>query len=235
MNLSTTLLASAAALFITAGTASAATVVATADLHMRSGPGTEYPVIAVIPQGVAVHSGNCSAGWCRVDYLGRWGWASRAYLGGGASPPVYSYEYTAPSYSYGYSEPEYYAYDGYSEPGYYGYYSPFVVGVGGTYDDHFGWRGRHGYAFQHFGGHYTQGAFDRGSHGFGGFGHNRFADRGTSPHSGGFAFHREGFGGQSFAHSGGQFGGGAHMGGFGGQGFAHMGGGHFGGGGHRRG
>ena len=93
MNRSKTLLASAAALFITAGTASAATVVATADLHMRSGPGTEYPVIAVIPQGVAVHSRNCSAGWCRVDYLGRSGWASRAYLGGAASPPVYSYEY----------------------------------------------------------------------------------------------------------------------------------------------
>ena len=87
MNLSTTLLASAAALFITAGTASAATVVATADLHMRSGPGTEYPVIAVIPQGVAVHSGNCSAGWCHVDYRGRWGWASRAYLGGGSVAP----------------------------------------------------------------------------------------------------------------------------------------------------
>jgi uncharacterized protein YraI len=209
MNLSTTLLASAAALFITAGTASAATVVATADLHMRSGPGTEYPVIAVIPQGVAVHSGNCGAGWCRVDYRGRSGWASRAYLGGGASTNVYSYEYTAPSYGYyGYSEPEYYGYYGYSEPGYYGYYSPFVVGFGGTHRDHFG----------------------------GGFGHHRFADRGISPHSGGFALRHGGFGGHGFAQTGGgHFRGGAHMGGFGGQGFAHMGGGHFGGGAHRHG
>ena len=235
MNLSKTLLASAAALFITAGTASAATVVATADLHMRSGPGTEYPVIAVIPQGVAVHSGNCSAGWCRVDYLGRSGWASRAYLGGGASTPVYSYEYTAPYYGYyGYGAPEY-GYYGYSEPGYYGYYSPFVVGFGGTYGDHFG--GRHGYALRHFGGAHTQGfAFNRGSHGFGGVDHHRFAERGMSSHSGGFALHGGGFGGQGFAQTGGgHFGGGAHMGGFGGQGFAHMGGGHFGGGEHRHG
>jgi uncharacterized protein YraI len=217
MNLSTSLLASAAALVITAGTASAATVVATADLHLRSGPGTEYPVIAVIPQGVTVHSENCGPGWCHVDYRGRWGWASRAYLRGSWGH-AYSYEYTAPSYDYyGYSGPYY----GYGEPEYYSYYSPPVVGFGGLY----GWRGRHGYAFRHYDRRETRDfAFDRGSRGFD---HRHFAGIGSQSHD--FAFHNRGFGGHGTARMGNGGHGFAQGERFSGHGFARAEGEHFGG------
>jgi hypothetical protein len=226
MKLSTTLLAGASALLLTAGAASAATLVAEADLHVRSGPGTQYPVIATIPQGGAVHSSECGAGWCRVDYRGQRGWASRAYLGGGGSTGNFAYETSTPAYGgyYGYDTP-------YDE----GVGSAFVFGVGpsyyrgyglGGYGGHRDWRDHGRMSFNHPGhdhiGAFGGGAFHRG--GFGGHG----------------GFHNGGFGGHGWAQSGGAHfgGGGGHFGGGGAHfGGGHMGGGHMGGGhmGSRRG
>jgi uncharacterized protein YraI len=101
MKLLTGMLAGAAALLLTTGIAAAATVVADAPLHIRSGPGIEYRVIGVIPDYGAAYSSGCQYGWCRVDYHGRRGWSSSAYLTGTAvavAPPVYYQPYYAQPY-----------------------------------------------------------------------------------------------------------------------------------------
>lgn len=54
----------------------------TADLNMRAGPGTEYPVIRTIPHGGDVDVYGCVRGytWCDVSWAGRRGWVSARYL-----------------------------------------------------------------------------------------------------------------------------------------------------------
>jgi len=128
MHVASSLLAGAAALLIGAGTASAATAVASNDLNVRSGPGTQYPVVTVIPQGGAVTATDCNGSWCRVDYRGRDGWASQAYLSGAVATGAPSYGYAEPEYDTGYPA---YAYD-YSEPYYGGAYygAPLTFGLG---------------------------------------------------------------------------------------------------------
>jgi len=138
MRLSTCLLASAAALLLTGGVAAAATVVADADLNVRSGPGVQYPVVAVIPDGAPVDATACQGGWCHVDYRGRVGWASSTYLTGAvaAAPYAYSYAYTEPYYA---------------EPYNYEYYGPFGFGLGPAFAYGGGFYGYH--HFHHFGHH----------------------------------------------------------------------------------
>lgn len=134
MKLPTRLLAGAAAVLFTTGTAAAATLVADTGLHVRSGPGTQYPVIATIPDGAAVNSSGCRSGWCHVDYRGHVGWASQAYLTGAVA--------RAPTttYSYAYSEPYFYSQPYYPEPYSYSY---------GTFGPVFGPT----FAFGYYGGH----------------------------------------------------------------------------------
>ncbi len=105
MKLPTRLLAGAAALMFTTGIAAAATMVADTPLHIRSGPGIQYPVVGVIPDGGSASSSGCTSGWCHVNYDGLRGWSSGAYLTGNAvaaalpattvAPPVVA---TAPQY-----------------------------------------------------------------------------------------------------------------------------------------
>lgn len=67
--------------------ARAASVTATASVNLRSGPGTSYGVITVIPNGAAVETtGAVQAGFSPVTYNGRSGFVSADYLsssGGG--------------------------------------------------------------------------------------------------------------------------------------------------------
>lgn len=60
----------------------AATAMVTTPLHMRTGPGTGYPVITTMPDGAVVDVRGCVRGydWCRVDWAGFDGWASANYL-----------------------------------------------------------------------------------------------------------------------------------------------------------
>jgi len=93
MKMPTSLLAGAAALLFTTGIAGAATVAANADLNVRSGPGIQYPIIGVIPDGGSAFSSGCRYDWCHVDYRGLSGWSSSAYLTGSAvalAPPAVS-------------------------------------------------------------------------------------------------------------------------------------------------
>lgn len=70
--------------------AAAAPARTTADLNLRSGPGTQYRVIAAMPRGSLVDVIRCVERWCQVSYRGRVGWASSRYLREGGRPgPVY--------------------------------------------------------------------------------------------------------------------------------------------------
>ncbi|MBW8384151.1 MAG: SH3 domain-containing protein [Youngiibacter sp.] len=53
---------------------------ATANLNMRTGPGTGYQIIRVIPKGAQVSVSGSENGWYKVTYQGATGWASGSYL-----------------------------------------------------------------------------------------------------------------------------------------------------------
>ncbi len=119
MKLASRLLIGAAALLFSVGTAAAMSAVAVVDLNVRSGPGTGYPVVAVIPQGDIVDATGCGGGWCQVAYRGNMGWASQAYLN--ITGDYYSYGYGGPYYTWPY-------YGGYVGSYWYGtwpYYSTY--------------------------------------------------------------------------------------------------------------
>ncbi len=54
----------------------------TADLNLRSGVGTGFGVIAVIPRGEPVELTSCNppVTWCNVSFRGQTGWVSARYL-----------------------------------------------------------------------------------------------------------------------------------------------------------
>lgn len=54
----------------------------TTDLHLRTGPGGQYAILATMPEGTAVPVLGCNeaATWCKVDYDGEEGFASAQYL-----------------------------------------------------------------------------------------------------------------------------------------------------------
>jgi hypothetical protein len=118
-----TLLAAASALVLSAGIASAAPAVTQSAVNMRSGPGTQYPVVATLPGGATVDVGSCSGSWCTVNWNGRDGYVSAGYLQIAGGPGV-----VAPGY---YEEPDYGVYAGsdYYDygPDFYGpgFYGPF--------------------------------------------------------------------------------------------------------------
>jgi peptidoglycan/xylan/chitin deacetylase (PgdA/CDA1 family) len=57
----------------------------TADLNLRSGPGTGYAILAVIPRGTELTITSSGNGWAVTSYGGRSGYVSTAYLS--TSPP----------------------------------------------------------------------------------------------------------------------------------------------------
>lgn len=69
--------------------AAADKMVTTANLNLRSGPGTSYSIIRVIPNGAQVTALSTASGWARVTYGGSTGYASLSYLKpvGTTSPP----------------------------------------------------------------------------------------------------------------------------------------------------
>ena len=75
-----TLSATLAILAVSGGVAAAQSPVT--DLNMRSGPGTGYQVLGVIPAGAPVAVLGCDGSWCQVNYAGRIGYANGSYLGG---------------------------------------------------------------------------------------------------------------------------------------------------------
>ena len=127
--------------------------VTTASANLRSGPGVENPVVAVVPAGASIDVGKCRDSWCRVRAASGSGYISRALIafGGARGPAVASYapDYGAASSGGGYAYDNAYndyGYGGYGNPGYasydYGWGPDVGLGVyGGLYGG--GWRGGH--------------------------------------------------------------------------------------------
>lgn len=98
----------AAGAFVVAGAGLASAAVVENDLNLRSGPGTGYRVIDVMPAGTYARVLSCGGSWCRVAYGGRIGYASASYLGGGgsyAAAPVYVAPPPVVSFGFGFGRP----------------------------------------------------------------------------------------------------------------------------------
>jgi hypothetical protein len=159
-----TLSAALAILAVTGGVAAAQSPVT--NLNMRSGPGTSYQVLGVIPAGAPVAVLGCDGSWCQVNYAGRIGYANGSYLGGGSGAIVgapgaaaayasgggYGY---GPTFGYGYRR-GYAGYGGYAgydgSAGYDGYAGyggnagygagyGLTIGIGSSWNP--AWRGGH--------------------------------------------------------------------------------------------
>jgi uncharacterized protein YraI len=94
---------------LAATAAQARTVVITNNLNVRTGPGTQYQVIGVLPAGAQAWIGSCSGNWCNVNFNGLRGWSSASYLAPGYRPPpvvVVPPVYRPPYYG-GYRPPYY--------------------------------------------------------------------------------------------------------------------------------
>ena len=113
----TVLLASGAALLLSTGIAAAAPGTARTDLNVRSGPGTNYPVVGALQSGETVDVQGCTGGWCQVNFPGGTGFASRSYLAmaGGPGVGVAVTEGYAPGYAY--EDYPAYGYDDYYDYG----------------------------------------------------------------------------------------------------------------------
>lgn len=72
----------------------------TADLNLRTGPGTQYQIVATMPAGSRVDIGDCAEGWCAVDWRGRDGYASMVGLAGGRAEPAPEVLVIDPPYPY---------------------------------------------------------------------------------------------------------------------------------------
>ncbi len=110
---------SVAAVLVMLGAATVAEarpVLVTADLNVRTGPGTNHPSVGVIPGGVTARVGRCNGGWCFIAWRNLRGYSSQAYLDGYGPAPVYR---PAPP------PPVYYGPRPYYGPGYYRPYRPY--------------------------------------------------------------------------------------------------------------
>jgi len=63
----------------------------TANLNMRAGPGTNYPVITTVPRGGGVTVFGCTANfsWCDAAFANAKGWVSGKYLSYGGNGIYY--------------------------------------------------------------------------------------------------------------------------------------------------
>lgn len=68
--------------------AQARPVLVTADLNVRTGPGTQYPSVGVISGGSTAEVGRCYTGWCEISWGPLRGFSSQAYLDGFGPPPA---------------------------------------------------------------------------------------------------------------------------------------------------
>ncbi len=64
---------------------------ATANLNMRTGPGTNYPVVTTLPRGGGVTVFGCTADfrWCDAAFANARGWVSGKYLSYGVEGSYY--------------------------------------------------------------------------------------------------------------------------------------------------
>jgi uncharacterized protein YgiM (DUF1202 family) len=71
----------AAAVIALTGAASAKPVTLSAETNLRAAPGTKSDIVTLMPKGAAIEVGECDAGWCKVAYDGKDGFAIERNLG----------------------------------------------------------------------------------------------------------------------------------------------------------
>lgn len=59
---------------------SARPAIATFNANLRSGPGIENPVVAIIPDQAPIDVGSCRGSWCRVSWNGQDGYLSTSLI-----------------------------------------------------------------------------------------------------------------------------------------------------------
>jgi uncharacterized protein YraI len=104
-------------------------IATTAETNLRKAPGTDSPVLSIIPKGTTVEVGKCTNGWCETSVDGRDGFVIARNLGLAprrARPAVQVYggdvvEEDGPPL---YAPPVHYRFHGpyYGYAPYYGYY-----------------------------------------------------------------------------------------------------------------
>src|SRR5690242_14559813 len=75
----------AASLIALTAAASAKPVTLSTETNLRAAPGTKSDVVTAMPKGAAIEVGDCDAGWCKVTFDGKEGFAIERYLG--EAPP----------------------------------------------------------------------------------------------------------------------------------------------------
>jgi len=94
-------------LVLSAGMAMAYPATVTRTVNLRSGPGVGYPIRATMPAGVTVDVRGCRGGWCSLGFRGIRGYASAAFIGGGAGPVAVIGAVLPEYYAYAYEYPPY--------------------------------------------------------------------------------------------------------------------------------
>lgn len=82
--LSRTVIAAAGLIALSAA-ASAKPVTLSAETNLRAAPGTKSDIVTAMPKGAAIEVGECDAGWCKVTFDGKDGFAIERNLG--EAPP----------------------------------------------------------------------------------------------------------------------------------------------------
>ena len=96
-----------AALVFAGGAATAAPGLATSDVNVRQGPGTNFPAVTTIRGGSNLDVQSCNTGWCAVRFGPYAGFVKATYLNFGV-PRGARYYRSAPSpFLYGPPPPRY--------------------------------------------------------------------------------------------------------------------------------
>lgn len=110
--------------------AAAKPIATTNETNLRKSPGTDSPVLTIIPKGATVEVGKCSKGWCEASFESRDGFVIARNVG--LAPPrrahaaaqVYDEEVIDKIGPPRFAPPLYYGYHGpyYGHAPFYGYY-----------------------------------------------------------------------------------------------------------------
>ncbi|WDR04022.1 SH3 domain-containing protein [Devosia algicola] len=109
LNIATGIAVAMAATVVFLPATQAAPAEATANVNVRSGPGTNYRVVDTLMRGTSVDVGSCRGNFCEVRNRRTSGWVSANYLsrtsGSNSSQPNFSFGFSVgsdgPSFSFG--------------------------------------------------------------------------------------------------------------------------------------
>jgi Bacterial SH3 domain len=76
----------AALIALSASYTQAAPALATSDVKLRQGPGTNYRIVGTLPGGSTVEVSGCRGRWCTIVWQGRRAYVTAASLAGGTAP-----------------------------------------------------------------------------------------------------------------------------------------------------